>query len=253
MFKILKSEKINDRNDYVVSTFYKFTKIKDTKLLVNNLKALMKEREIYGTILIAEEGINSTVSGKQENLQHFYEFIDQNEDLKGISYKESYYKSCPFKKIIVKQKKEIVSLKYDNADGELHFNPGEYVKAEDWSDFISQKDVMVIDNRNDYEFKLGTFEGAINPRNNSFQEFPKWVEENLINKKNRKIALFCTGGVRCEKSTSYLRLLGFENIYHLEGGIINYFIKTKNVSKKWIGECFVFDDRIVINDQCESC
>ena len=161
-------------------------------------------------------------------------------------FKESFFKTQPFGKLKVKIRKEIVSI-----HEECSYNPGEYIKPEEWDNFIQRKDIILVDTRNDFEFYIGTFKGAINPETTSFYEFRDWCRENIPSKET-PVAGFCTGGIRCEKSTSWLKKQGYKNVYHLEGGILGYFIKTQNKNKMWQGDCFVFDDRVIVDDHCEA-
>ena len=234
-------------NGIVITTFYKFAKIEEgIPLFKEKVEAFCEANLIRGTVLIAEEGINGTISGPSEAINLFYEFIKRYDELNKITFKESYYKTHPFKKLKIRIKKEVVS-----SGGALcEYNPGEYVEAKDWDAFISSPDVINIDTRNDFEFIIGTFKGAINPQTENFREFKEWCDENLKDK-NQKIAGFCTGGVRCEKSTSWLKQCGYTNVYHLKGGIIGYFIETENKNNLWQGDCFVFDDRVIINEKLE--
>ena len=229
----------------IITTFYQFTKIQEgTILFKEKLEEVCRNQGILGTILIAEEGINGTVSGIPSAVQIFYNFFAKYEEFDSIVFKESYYKNHPFSKLKIRLKKEVVSSGGANCE----YNPGQYVEPKDWDAFISRPDVINIDTRNDFEYIIGTFKGAINPKTETFREFKEWCEANLKDK-NQIIAGFCTGGVRCEKSTSWLKKEGYQNVYHLKGGIIGYFIETENKNNMWQGDCFVFDDRVIINDQ----
>lgn len=233
-------------NPIVITTFYKFCEIPNLELFRDKTLAFCKKNEILGTILIGTEGINSTVSGARQSIDELYKYLSQYKCFNGMLFKESFFKTKPFGKIKVKIRKEIVSI-----HEECEFNPGNYIKPEDWDDFIQRKDIILIDTRNDFEFCIGTFEGAVNPHTTSFYEFRDWCFKNIPNKETH-VAGFCTGGIRCEKSTSWLKKQGYKNVYHLEGGILGYFMKTQNKNKKWKGDCFVFDDRVIVNDNCEA-
>ena len=242
----------------IVTTFYHFITFPEVETLKEPLLEFCKEQGLKGTILIAREGINSTISGSREAIDNLYQYLINPLGIKKLSYKESLHKEQPFHKMKVNLKKEIVALGIEDLD--VEGLRGQYIKPQDWDDFIAQEDVMVIDTRNKYEILLGTFDRAIDPRTDNFRQFPKWTEKNLSKvDKAKKIAMFCTGGVRCEKSTAYLKSKGFENVYHLEGGILKYFEDTE--AKTWHGSCFVFDDRVALNhnlaaDQdihCTSC
>lgn len=242
--------------EIVISTFYKFVDLKDCEKLQKELKEFCVERDIKGTIILANEGINGSVSANRDAMNKLYEYFDNSTYFSNMECKESLFDKHPFGKTKIRLKQEIVRLK-----GEVNLsNRGEYISPENWDDFISQENVILIDNRNDYEYDIGTFEGSINPQNGSFFEFKDYVENNLDKLKNKKVAMFCTGGVRCEKSTSYMKSLGIEDVFHLEGGVLGYFMKTGNANSKWKGGCFVFDDRSVIDEKfntvtipCEIC
>ena len=241
------SEEYLQQNKIVISTFYKFCKIQDLPLFRNKLLQFCKQNSILGTILLGEEGINATVCALQEDIKKVYEYLSQYEFFNSILYKETLSKKPPFDKMICKIKNEIVTIK----EKDVEHNPGEYIKPNEWDNFIENEDILLVDTRNDYEYHMGTFEGAKNPNTNSFVEFKEWCIKNIPDK-HKKIAGFCTGGIRCEKSTSWLKKAGYQNVYHLEGGIIAYFIETKNKNKKWKGDCFVFDNRVVINDKLQG-
>ena len=246
--KILKPHKSNEDLNITSTTFYFFTQIKEgIYLFRDKLEEFCKKNNILGTVLIASEGINGTLSAECSKVDGLYDFFDNYKELEGITFKESYYKSHPFGKLKIRIKKEVVS----SGEAKCDYNPGSYVKPKEWDEFISRPDVINIDTRNDFEYIIGTFEGAINPKTETFREFKEWCDANLKDK-NQIIASFCTGGVRCEKSTSWLKNVGYKNVYHLEGGVIGYFIETQNINKKWIGDCFVFDDRVIINDKLQS-
>ncbi|MGZ7210095.1 MAG: oxygen-dependent tRNA uridine(34) hydroxylase TrhO, partial [Methanobacterium sp.] len=239
-----------------ITTFYNFKNIEDVIALKEELLSFCKNNQILGTILVATEGVNATICGNQESIQKFKQFFMDKFLFADTEFKDSYTDFYPFKKIKVKIKKEIVRL--DVPDLDLS-NRGEYIEPKDWDEFIQREDVILIDTRNDYEIMSndghsGTFVGAINPNTESFREFPKWVEENLLTDeyKNKKIAMCCTGGVRCEKSTALMKKYGFKEVYHLHGGILKYLEDTNNANKMWQGNCFLFDDRISVDDFLES-
>ena len=234
-------------NGVIITTFYYFAKIEEgIHLFKEKLQDFCQKQGILGTTLIAEEGINGTLSGEQEAIKNLYNFFSGYSEFANIVCKESYYKVHPFRKLKIKIKKEIVS----SGEAKCEHNPGKHIEAKDWDTFITQSDVINIDTRNDFEYIIGTFKGAINPKTETFREFKEWCDENLKDK-SQKIAGFCTGGVRCEKSTSWLKKAGYENVYHLKGGIIGYFIETENKNQMWQGDCFVFDDRVIINEKLE--
>jgi len=219
----------------------------------------MVDNEVRGTLLLAEEGINGTIAGSRSGIDAVLNWLGQDERLGNIVTKESFDESNPFYRTKVKLKKEIVTMGVEGIDPKHVV--GTYVKPKDWNALISDPDVILVDTRNDYEVKVGTFEGAIDPETTSFREFPQYVKDNLDPEKNKKVAMFCTGGIRCEKSTAYLKEQGFEDVYHLEGGILKYLEEVPQDDSMWQGECFVFDNRVTVNhqlekgeyDQCHAC
>lgn len=238
---------------YLIATFYKFIEIEDTTSLQEKFKAFCSDRAIKGTIIIASEGINATICGAESDIQTFYKFAQSIKEvqLDDLFFQESWSEFMPFQKLKVKIKPEIVTLKVKNLDMQ---NSGEYIKPDDWDQFISRSDVKLIDTRNYYEIAMGSFENAINPNTNNFTDFIKWIEENQLKFDfETPIAMFCTGGVRCEKSTAYMKKLGYKNVYHLQGGIINYLKCKNNQSNTWHGSCFIFDDRVMIDNKLQVC
>jgi len=246
-------------NQVTVSALYKFVTLDHFEGLREPLLNFMQQHNIRGTLLLAKEGINGTVSGRQEAIDALYAWFDQQPGLDNIAHKESYHQEMPFNRTKVKLKKEIVTLGVDGIDPKKIV--GTYVKPQDWNALIAEDDVMVIDTRNDYEVQIGTFKHAINPKTTTFREFPSYVAEHLDPQKHTKIAMFCTGGIRCEKSTAYLKELGFNEVYHLEGGILKYLEEIPQSESLWEGECFVFDERVTVNHalekghylQCHAC
>lgn len=219
----------------------------------------MKDNEIRGTLLLAKEGINGTVSGTQQSIDALLAWLAKQPGLDNIGHKESYHKEQPFNRTKVKLKKEIVTMGVEGVDPNQVV--GTYIKPHEWNDIISDPDTVVVDTRNDYEYEIGTFKDAINPNTQTFREFPAYVKENLDPAKNKKVAMFCTGGIRCEKSTAYLKDLGFDEVYHLEGGILKYLEEVPKEESLWDGECFVFDERVAVDhdlkkgqyEQCFGC
>lgn len=231
---------MNSSENFVVTTFYKFVKLIDLPELKLQLLKFCNEAKIKGTILIAEEGINSTITGSREAIDNFYKFIKSIPEFSDLTFKESISEFPPFRKMKVKIKHEIVTFKVDLDIN----NRGEYLTPEEWDKYLDKEDVLVIDTRNDYEVALGTFKNAIDPKTKAFTDLPNWVKENLTEEhKEKTILMFCTGGIRCEKSTAYMKQQGFRKVYHLEGGILKYLENTKNTSNNWHGSCFIFDDR----------
>ena len=246
-------------NQFVVCALYKFVALEDYKAIRQPLLEAMESNGIKGTLLLASEGINGTVSGTQEGIDALLAWLNSDDRLNPISFKLSYHDNQPFYRTKVKLKKEIVTMGVEGIDPRK--TVGSYVKPKDWNALISDPDVLLIDTRNDYEIEIGTFEHAVNPNTKTFREFPEYVKNNLDPKKNKKVAMFCTGGIRCEKSTAYLKEQGFEEVYHLEGGILQYLEDVPKEDTLWKGDCFVFDNRVAVNhdlekseyDQCYAC
>lgn len=226
----------------VVAALYKFADLPDCAAWRERLYALCQSLGIKGTLLLANEGINGTVAGSRAAIDRLKSELFAEPRFNGIEYKESHASEMPFLRLKVRLKKEIVTLGQPMVDPTAHV--GRYVEPEDWNALISDPDVVVIDTRNDYECDIGTFQGAINPKTESFREFPDYVKQNLDPAQHKKVAMFCTGGIRCEKSTSYLLSQGFDEVYHLKGGILKYLEVVPEAESLWQGECFVFDQRV---------
>jgi len=237
-------------SSFVVCALYKFVSFKKFREYRQPLLDVMNRLEIKGTLLIAEEGINGTIAGSRESIDQMLDFLNQNESISGVVTKESYTSQAPFHRTKVKLKKEIVTMGVEGIDPLKVV--GTYVKPKDWNDIICDPDVMLVDTRNDYEYQVGTFKNAINPNTESFRQFPDFVEDNLDKTKHKKVAMFCTGGIRCEKSTAFMKQQGFEEVYHLEGGILKYLEEVPEKESLWQGECFVFDERVTVNHQLEQ-
>src|SRR5688572_17327489 len=233
---------------FQITTFYKFISLAGLEEKRDRLRAAMREHEIKGTIILAEEGFNSTVCGEETNLRLF---IEKAEEILGsqIEYKTSVHPETPFKRIDVKIKPEIVTLKQPV---DISLGEGTHVDAEDWNALISDPGTFVLDARNDYEVMSGRFSRAENPRTRNFSELPGYISEKLDPEKHKTIAMYCTGGIRCEKFTPYLKSEGFENVYQLRGGILKYLEVIDPSESLWNGECFVFDDRITVNERLEK-
>ncbi|ODN42025.1 oxygen-dependent tRNA uridine(34) hydroxylase TrhO [Piscirickettsia litoralis] len=248
-------------NQVVVAAMYKFASLPDYKEIQPKLLEFCKSQDIKGTLLLAQEGINGTVAGSRLAIDNLLSYLRKDSRLSQLEHKESYLEpsAVPFYRMRVKLKKEIVTLGVEGVDP--NETVGQYVKPEDWNALISDPDVVVVDTRNDYEYDIGTFKGAENPETETFRDFPEYVEKNLDPKKHKKVAMFCTGGIRCEKSTAFMLKQGFEDVYHLEGGILKYLEKVPKAESLWEGECFVFDNRVSVNhdleqgryDQCHGC
>ncbi len=243
----------------VVCALYKFVTLANYQDLRNPLHAEMEKLDIRGTLLLANEGINGTIAGTEQGIYQLLTWLKTDPRLNEIDYKLSFTDVMPFNRTKVKLKKEIVTMGIEGIDPKQVV--GTYVDPLDWNALISDPEVVLIDTRNDYEFTVGTFKNAINPNTESFREFPAYIKQNLNPDQHKKVAMFCTGGIRCEKSTAYLKEQGFEEVYHLKGGILKYLEVVPEEHTLWQGECFVFDDRITVNhqlekghyDQCNAC
>lgn len=229
----------------VVLALYKFVGIEDTASLKTTLEAVCDDAGLRGTLLLAHEGINGTVSGSREGIDALKAFFNSEKCLQHIDFKESYTSTHPFHRMKVKLKSEIVTL------GVPAVNPtvcvGEYIEPAHWNALINDPEVILLDTRNDYEYVLGTFKGAVNPDTSCFREFPAFVAAHLDPKKHPKVAMFCTGGIRCEKASSYMLAAGFSHVYHLKGGILKYLEDIPASESLWEGDCFVFDHRVAVN------
>lgn len=227
-----------------VTAFYKFVAIADTAALRETLLPLARERGIMGTILLANEGINATVAGTDEAIRWLLSWLRSDPRFADLVSKESYAEEMPFRRFKVRLKREIVTLRQPEADPTKRV--GTYVKPEDWNTLVSDPDVIVVDTRNTYEVGIGTFKNAVDPKTSAFNEFPEFVAANLDPKKHRRVAMFCTGGIRCEKASAYMLAQGFPEVYHLEGGILKYLETVPPEQSLWEGECFVFDRRVAL-------
>ena len=229
---------------FTVAALYHFTRFKDPAALQGPLQEKCEALGIYGSLLIAKEGINGTISGSRDGIDAILTHLRSLPGCSDLEHKESTASLPPFPRMKVKLKKEIVTMGQPDVDPKARV--GHYVEAQDWNELISAPDVAVIDTRNDYEVGIGTFDGAIDPQTKSFRDFPKWWEDNKDRFHNKRIAMFCTGGIRCEKSTNYLLGQGVEDVYHLKGGILKYLEEVPQADSKWDGECFVFDARVSV-------
>ena len=248
---------------YLTTAMYHFVSLPHFETLREPLLEFCISREIKGTILLADEGINGTVAGTEKSIFEFLSFLKNDSmfegKLKNLSHKESWSDKHPFYRMKVKLKKEIVTLGVPGVSPTKMV--GTYVKPQDWNSIISDPEVILIDTRNDYEYAIGSFKNAINPKTNAFREFPEYIKSNFDPKKHKKVAMFCTGGIRCEKASSYMMSEGFDEVYHLKGGILKYLEEMKPEESLWQGECFVFDQRVAIKhgleagdyDQCYAC
>ena len=245
-----------------IITLYKFHKIQEPLKLQAALKKEFKNLDILGTIIVGNEGINGTVSGTSINLDRAIERLKLHSKILNLDLKESFSKKSPFLRLKIKIKDEIVTM------GKKNINPstqsGEYINHKKWNALIEDKNTLLIDTRNSYEYAIGTFKNSINPKTANFKEFPEWVNKQQFSetdKKQKKVAMFCTGGIRCEKASAFMKNEGFEKVYHLKGGILKYLEETETQNSLWQGECFVFDDRVSVKhdlsegsyDLCHGC
>ena len=248
---------------FLTIAFYHFVSLKNIEQLQPFIQSFCQKNNLKGTILLASEGINGTISGQDINIYEFLKFIKEdtffNTNFKNLEHKESWATENPFYRMKVRIKKEIVALGVEGVSPTKKV--GKYVAPEDWNKLINDPDTIVIDTRNNYEVDIGTFKNSVNPEIESFREFPSYLDNNLKNKKPKKVAMFCTGGIRCEKATSLMLDKGFKDVYHLKGGILKYLENIPKERSLWEGECFVFDQRVAVThglnegqyDQCYAC
>ena len=248
---------------YLTTAMYHFVSLPHFEKLREPLLNFCVSKNIKGTLLLAYEGINGTLAGPEKSILELLNYLKTDPlfegNFKGLGHKESWSDKHPFYRMKVKLKKEIVTLGIPGVSPTKVV--GKYVKPQDWNTIISDPEVVLIDTRNDYEYTIGSFKNAINPKTNTFREFPEYVKTHFDPKKHKKVAMFCTGGIRCEKASSYMMNEGFNEVYHLEGGILKYLEEVKPEESLWQGECFVFDQRVAIKhglevgeyDQCYAC
>lgn len=233
--------------EIVIASFYKFVPLHDFETMREPILAKMHEIGIKGTIILALEGVNGGFAGTREHMNLFYQFMHSDPRLSDLNFKETFDEQNPFDKAKVKLRKEIVTMRVDDVHP---VNLSEtYLSPDQWHELIQDPEVIVLDTRNDYEFELGTFKNAINPDIDNFREFPEYVEQHLSDKKDKKIAMFCTGGIRCEKTTAFMKEQGFKHVYQLHDGIIKYLEVVPEEQSLWEGSCFVFDDRVALDHQ----
>tara|TARA_A100000171_G_C2125639_1_gene143346 strand:+ start:1064 stop:1978 length:915 start_codon:yes stop_codon:yes gene_type:complete len=246
-------------NQIVVAALYQFVSLPDYKVLRDSLYDLLSSYKIKGTLLVAHEGINGTVAGSRSGIDALVAFLEKDGRFNNLEYKESFASEQPFLRTKVRLKKEIVTLGVPGTDPNKKV--GTYVDPENWNALLEDPETVVIDCRNTYEYEIGTFKKALNPGTDSFREFPEYVKKNFDPEKDKKVVMFCTGGIRCEKASSYMLEQGFENVYHLKGGILKYLEEMPEEKSLWNGQCFVFDDRVSVGhgvregdyDQCHAC
>lgn len=247
------------REPIVVAALYRFVALPDYKALREPLLQQCRDQGVMGTLLLASEGINGTIAGSRASIDSVIQWLRQDTRFEALDCKESLHDQPPFLRMKVKLKREIVTMGVEGIDP--RHCVGRYATPEQWNRLVDDPEVLVIDTRNGYEVDIGTFEGAVDPGTVSFREFPRWVAENLDPQKHKKVAMFCTGGIRCEKATSYMIEQGFDEVWHLQGGILKYLEETPVEDSRWRGECFVFDNRVAVNhqlergsyDQCYAC
>jgi UPF0176 protein len=234
----------------VVATFYKFVQLEDYREKREPLLNFCQQQDIKGTILLAAEGINGTIWGTRQAIDAVLKLLRSDSRFADLEHKESYSESPTFERIKVKLKKEIVTLGLPEVKPSDRV--GTYVNPQDWNKIIADPEVIVIDTRNEYELSIGTFKGAIDPKTASFREFPDYIDRHLDPTQHKKIAMFCTGGIRCEKASSLMLSKGFQEVYHLQGGILKYLEEVPPQESLWEGECFVFDDRVAVKEGLEE-
>jgi UPF0176 protein len=235
--------------EMLVAALYKFVALPDYRDLRQPLLGCCTEHGVRGTLLLAEEGINGTIAGAPEGVRAVLDFLRDDPRLADLEHKESDAEAMPFHRMKVRLKKEIVTMGVPGVDPTTR--AGTYVDPADWNALISDPDVVLIDARNDYEVEVGTFKEALDPKTKSFRELPAWLREQETLHKKPKVAMFCTGGIRCEKSTAFLRAEGFDEVYHLKGGILKYLETVPEDESLWEGECFVFDQRVAVGHGLE--
>ncbi|MFL2756576.1 MAG: rhodanese-related sulfurtransferase [Dehalococcoidia bacterium] len=234
-----------NENKWQIASLYKFVKLKNVSNKRNDLQNVCEKHNIFGTLILAEEGFNGTITGERDSIDVVLDEIMKWPEVKTLEVKYSESSMSNFRRLKIKQKKEIVTMGRTDVDAESV--TGEYISPKDWNDFVQRDDVILIDARNEYETMIGHFKNAIDPQTETFTEFPEWItgfiDQNL---EDKKIAMYCTGGIRCEKASSYLKSKGIEDVYQLQGGILKYLEEVPEEDSLWEGECFVFDQRVSI-------
>ena len=249
----------SESSGVVVAALYKFVSLEDYKALREPLLDICLRAGTRGTLLLAREGINGTIAGTREAIDTVLDYLHSDRRMEGLEHKESFDDHMPFYRMKVKLKKEIVTMGVEAIDPNEVV--GTYVEPRDWNALVNDPEVVLIDTRNDYEYGIGSFRGALDPKTTTFREFPAYVRQNLDPARHKKVAMFCTGGIRCEKASAFMLKEGFEEVYHLQGGILKYLEEVPENESIWEGECFVFDNRVAVNhklekghyDQCYGC
>lgn len=235
----------------VIATFYHFNQVDNLEDLQQALREYATPRHILGSILLAKEGINGTIAGTRTAIDEMLARLRAIPGFAEMPHKESFLDRPPFKRLKLLVKNEVVAMH------EPALNPAEttgvHVSAAEWNQLLDDEDVIVIDTRNEYEIKIGTFKNAVNPHTRHFHQFRQYVEKELDPKQHKKVAMFCTGGVRCEKASAYMLAQGFETVYQLDGGILKYLETVAQEQSYWQGDCFVFDERIAVDHQLQPC
>ncbi|MGB3693641.1 MAG: rhodanese-related sulfurtransferase [Spirulinaceae cyanobacterium] len=234
---------------HTIVSFYYFKELSNYEEMRLGLESLCAQQNLKGTIILASEGINGTIAGSQEGIDTLLNYLRQQSRFPNLEVKESVAEQNPFRRLKVKAKKEIVT--FGIPVGDRVSKRGTPIQPQEWNQLISDPEVTVIDTRNDYEVGIGTFQGAKDPQLKSFREFPHYAQEKLHPQKQKKIAMFCTGGIRCEKASAYLLEQGFEQVYQLQGGILKYLEQVPPQESKWQGECFVFDERVSVDENLQ--
>ncbi len=246
-------------NKYKIASFYQFQDFFEFKNLKKPIELILQKKNITGTILLASEGINATISGNTNSLDNALQSLKKIVNIENLNIKYSYSSNKPFKRLRVKIKNEIVTMGIPNTLP--HKNTGTFIEPIEWNKIINDNSIITIDTRNSYEVSIGSFINSLSPDTKSFRDFPEWVRQNLDKNKNSKIAMFCTGGIRCEKASSYLKSIGFKDVFQLKGGILKYLEEIKKKDSLWKGECFVFDERVSVvhnleegnHEMCHAC
>jgi UPF0176 protein len=232
-----------------VAAFYRFARIEDPSDLRQRLRAFAEREGLRGTIIVAGEGVNGTVAGSRAALDGLFALIRAEPGLEDVDIKFSAATGMPFHRMKVRLKKEIVTMGIADLDADRE--AGVHVAPADWNALVSDPDVVLVDTRNRYETAIGTFRNAVDPGTDSFRQFPEWAERNLDTLRGRRVAMFCTGGIRCEKASAYLKRVGVEEVFHLKGGILKYLEEVPENDSLWDGECFVFDERVGVGHGLE--
>ena len=239
----------SNKTNFLVSSFYCFSSVNKPRILANKMKIFCNSLRLRGSIILSVEGINGTVAGHPESIKANMEFL-KDQGFHNLNTKFSESIEMPFYRMKVKVKKEIISMLSYPVDPQSE--RGTLIDAKNWNDVIAQDDIILVDTRNEYETNIGTFQNAVIPHVNSFKDFKRYIDTELIQHKDKKIAMFCTGGIRCEKASYYMKRIGFSNVYQLNGGILKYLEDIPQNASRWIGECFVFDERVTVNNKLEK-